>query len=249
MPGCGCTVTRKQPTLHWESYGLTNVGAVRKINEDAFLDRPDLGVWAVADGMGGHAAGDVASQMVVDRLAQLPASGKLSTLVDLAEDRLLETNRKLLTLAMRQKERTIGTTVMTLLARGRHAACLWAGDSRLYRIRGRQIEQVMQDHAMIEDLIASGLISREEAADHPQANRITRAIGAMPSLFLDMEVLELRAGDLYVLCSDGLYKELSNEEIMHTLNNDVHAADRLIMFALERGAHDNVTAVAVQFTS
>lgn len=240
---------KKQPALHWMSYGLTNVGAVRKVNEDAFLDRPDLGVWAVADGMGGHAAGDVASQTVVERLAQLPANGKLSVLVDLAEDRLLEANRKLLKLAMRQKERTIGTTVMTLLARGRHAACLWAGDSRLYRIRGKQIEQMVQDHAMIEDLIASGLITREEAADHPQANRITRAIGAMPSLFLDMELFELRAGDLYLLCSDGLYKELANDEIVHTLNNDAHAVDRLIMFALERGAHDNVTVVAVQFSS
>lgn len=239
----------KQPALHWVSYGLTNVGAVRKVNEDAFLDRPDLGVWAVADGMGGHAAGDVASQTVVERLAQLPANGKLSILVDLAEDRLLEANRKLLKLAMRQKERTIGTTVMTLLARGRHAVCLWAGDSRLYRIRGKQIEQMVQDHAMIEDLIASGLITREEAADHPQANRITRAIGAMPSLFLDMELFEVRAGDLYLLCSDGLYKELTNDEIVHTLNNDVHAVDRLIMFALERGAHDNVTVVAVQFSS
>jgi serine/threonine protein phosphatase PrpC len=108
---------------------------------------------------------------------------------------------------------------------------------------------MMQDHAMIEDLIASGLITREEAADHPQANRITRAIGAMPSLFLDMELFELRAGDLYLLCSDGLYKELSNDEIAHTLNNDVRALDRLIMFALERGAHDNVTVVAVQFSA
>jgi len=240
---------KKHPALRWVSYGLTNVGAVRKVNEDAFLDRPDLGVWAVADGMGGHAAGDVASQTVVERLAQLPANGKLSTLVDLAEDRLLEANRKLLKLAMRQKERTIGTTVMAFMARGRHAACLWAGDSRLYRIRGKQIEQMTQDHAMIEDLISSGLISREEAADHPQANRITRAIGAMPSLFLDMELFELHTEDLYLLCSDGLYKELDNEEIVHTLNNGVGALDRLIMFALERGAHDNVTVVAVQFKS
>lgn len=240
---------KKKHALHWQSYGITNLGAVRKVNEDAFLDRTDLGVWAVADGMGGHAAGDVASQTVIERLAQLPANGKLSTLVDLAEDRLLEANRTLLKLAMRQKERTIGTTVMTLLARGRHAACLWAGDSRLYRIRGKQIEQMTQDHAMIEDLISSGLISREEAADHPQANRITRAIGAMPSLYLDMELFELRAGDLYLLCSDGLYKELADEEIMHTLNNDVRALDRLIMFTLERGARDNVTIVAVQFSS
>lgn len=237
------------PALHWNSFGITNVGAVRKINEDAFLNRPDLGVWAVADGMGGHAAGDVASQIVVDRLAQLPANSGLSTLIDAAEDRLLEANRKLLTLAMRQKERTIGSTVLALVARGRHAACLWAGDSRLYRIRGRHIEQMMQDHAMVEDLVASGLITREEAADHPQANRITRAIGAMPSLFMDIELFAIRPGDIYLLCSDGLYKELSNDEIIKTLNNNEQAVDKLIMFALERGARDNVTVVTVRFTS
>ncbi|MGB9430081.1 MAG: protein phosphatase 2C domain-containing protein [Gammaproteobacteria bacterium] len=241
-------MSKSRPALHWTSHGITNVGAVRTVNEDAFLDRPDLGVWAVADGMGGHAAGDVASQTVVDRLAQLPPNGNLSTLLDAAEDRLLDANRKLLTLAMRQKERTIGTTVMTLLARGRHAACLWAGDSRLYRIRSRHIEQMMQDHAMVEDLVASGLISREEAANHPQANRITRAIGAMPSLFLDVELFAIRPGDIYLLCSDGLYKELSDDDIARTLNNDVRGVDKLIMFALERGAHDNVTVIAVQFT-
>ena len=240
---------KNRPELHWNSHAITNVGAVRKTNEDAFLNRPDLGVWAVADGMGGHAAGDVASQIVVDRLAQLPKNSSLSALVDVAEDRLLEANRKLLTLAMRQKERTIGSTVVTLFARGHHAACLWAGDSRLYRIRGRRIEQMMQDHAMVEDLVASGLITREEASDHPQANRITRAIGAMPSLFLDLELFAIRPGDIYLLCSDGLYKELSDDEIVRTLNNNEQAVDKLIMFALERGAHDNVTVVTVRFTA
>jgi serine/threonine protein phosphatase Stp1 len=238
---------RTQTDLHWHSHGITNVGAVRKMNEDAFLDRPDLGVWAVADGMGGHAGGDVASQLVVDRLAQLPANSSLSVLVDTAEDRLLEANRKLLTLAMRQKERTIGSTVVAFFARGQHAACLWAGDSRLYRIRGRNIELMMQDHAMVEDLVMSGLITREEAADHPQANRITRAIGAMPTLFLDLELYTVRPDDIYLLCSDGLYKELSDDEIVKTLNNDEKAIDKLIMFALERGAHDNVTIVSIKF--
>ncbi|MGA9852790.1 MAG: protein phosphatase 2C domain-containing protein [Gammaproteobacteria bacterium] len=239
---------KNRPALHWDSHGITNVGSVRKTNEDAFLNRPDLGVWAVADGMGGHAGGDLASQIVVDRLAQLPANSKLSALIDAAEDRLLDANRKLLTLAMRQKERTIGSTVVALFARGHNAACLWAGDSRLYRIRGRRIEQMMQDHAMVEDLIASGLITREEAADHPQANRITRAIGAMPSLFLDLEIFAIRPGDIYLLCSDGLYKELGDDEIAKTLKNDVQAVDKLIMFALERGARDNVTVVTVRFT-
>ena len=235
-------------SLHWNSCGITTVGAIRKNNEDAFLNRPDLGVWAVADGMGGHAAGDVASRLVVDRLEQLPANGSLSTVVDAAEDQLLEANRKLLTLAMKHKERTIGSTAVVLVARDRHAACLWAGDSRLYRIRGRRIEQVMQDHAMVEDLVESGLISREQAVGHPQANRITRAIGAMPSLFVDLELFAIRPGDIYLLCSDGLYKELSNEEILTTLGGDEQAVDKLVKLAMERGARDNVTVVTVRFT-
>lgn len=239
---------KARPSLHWSSCGITTVGAIRKNNEDAFLNRPDLGVWAVADGMGGHAAGDVASRLVVDRLEQLSASGSLSAVVDAAEDQLLEANRKLLTLAMKHKERTIGSTAVVLVARGHHAACLWAGDSRLYRIRGRRIDQVMQDHAMVEDLVESGLISREQAAGHPQANRITRAIGAMPSLFVDVELFAVRPGDIYLLCSDGLYKELSNEEILTTMGGDEQAVDKLVKLAMERGARDNVTVVTVRFT-
>jgi serine/threonine protein phosphatase PrpC len=236
-----------QPPLRWNSRGITNVGTVRKNNEDAFLHRPDIGVWAVADGMGGHAAGDVASGMVVEQLTQLPQNCSLNDLIDAAEDRLLEVNRKLLTLALDQKERTIGSTAVVLVARGRYAACLWAGDSRLYRIRGKQIEQLSQDHAMVEDLISSGLLSREEAAGHPQANRITRAIGAMPGLFVDIELFAPEPGDIYLLCSDGLYKEMSDEDIARTLKGNEQAVDKLIELALERHARDNVTVVAVKF--
>lgn len=236
-----------QQPLRWNSRGITNVGTVRKNNEDAFLHRPDIGVWAVADGMGGHAAGDVASGMVVEQLSQLPANGSLNDLIDAAEDRLLEVNRKLLTLALDQKERTIGSTAVVLVARGRHVACLWAGDSRLYRIRGKKIEQLSQDHAMVEDLISSGLLSREEAAGHPQANRITRAIGAMPGLFVDIELFAPQPEDIYLLCSDGLYKEMSDEDIAKTLRGNEQAVDKLIELALERHARDNVTVVAVKF--
>jgi len=228
---------------------MSHVGAVRKNNEDAFLHRPDIGVWAVADGMGGHAAGDIASQTVVECLTQLPANGDFSSLVDAAEDKLLEANRKLLTLAVNQHERTIGSTAVALVARERYAVCLWAGDSRLYRIRGKKIECLTQDHAMVEDLVSSGLMSREEASIHPQANRITRAIGAMPGLFVDMELFEIAPDDIYVLCSDGLYKELSETDILKTLNGDEQAVDALINLALERRARDNVTVIAIRFTT
>src|SRR5579885_3708378 len=194
--------------IQWNSRAISHVGAVRKNNEDSYLHRPDLGLWVVADGMGGHAAGDVASQTVVECMTQLSsANGSLSALVDAAEDKLLEANRRLLALAVNQHQRTIGSTAVALLARGKYAACLWAGDSRVYRIRAKKTERLTQDHAMVEDLVSSGLMSRDEAISHPQANRITRAIGAMPGLFIDVELFPIEPNDIYVLCSDGLYKE------------------------------------------
>ena len=233
--------------LKWNSRAISHVGAVRKNNEDSYLHRPDIGLWVVADGMGGHAAGDVASQTVVECMAQVTANGKLSTMIDSAEDKLLEANRRLLALAVDKHQRTIGSTAVALLARGNYVACLWAGDSRVYRVRGKKVERMTQDHAMVEDLVSSGLMSRDEAISHPQANRITRAIGAMPGLFVDVELFEVANNDIFVLCSDGLYKELSDTEIGKTLNGDEQAVDALINLALERRARDNVTAIAVRF--
>ena len=233
--------------MRWNSRAISHVGAVRKNNEDAYLHRPDLGLWVVADGMGGHAAGDVASQTVVECLTQMPANGSLSAMVDAVEDRLLEANRRLLALAVNQHQRTIGSTAVALLARGKYAACLWAGDSRAYRVRGKRVERMTQDHAMVEDLVTSGLMSRDEAVSHPQANRITRAIGAMPGLFVDVEIFALEPDDIYVLCSDGLYKELTDAEIGKTLNGNEQSVDALINLALERRARDNVTVIAVRF--
>src|SRR5579863_6221484 len=138
--------------LRWNSRAISHVGAVRKNNEDSYLHRPDLGLWVVADGMGGHAAGDVASQTVVECMTQVSANGSLSAMIDSAEDKLLEANRRLLALAVNQHQRTIGSTAVALLARGRHAACVWAGDSRVYRVRGKRVERLTQDHAMVEEI-------------------------------------------------------------------------------------------------
>lgn len=236
-------------SLRWNSRAISHVGVVRKNNEDSYLHRPDIGLWAVADGMGGHSAGDVASQTVVECLGQVSANGSLSSMVESTEDKLLEANRRLLALAVNQHQRTIGSTAVALLARGSHVACLWAGDSRAYRIRGKRIERMTQDHAMVEDLVSSGLMSRDEAMSHPQANRITRAIGAMPGLFVDVEIFALEPGDIFLLCSDGLYKELNDADIVKALNGNEQAVDALINLALERRARDNVTVVAVRFTA
>jgi serine/threonine protein phosphatase PrpC len=230
-----------------KSRALTHVGAVRKMNEDAYLNCPEHGLWAVADGMGGHTAGDLASRTVVNCLAALTPDVQLSVLVEAAENCLLDANRRLLDLAMRNAEHTIGSTVAVLLVRGRYAACLWAGDSRIYRLRGRRLEQLTQDHAVVEELVASGALARAAAAEHPEAHLITRAVGVDPRLDLDIDLYDVRANDLFILCSDGLYKELTERELKAVFATGPSGVAGALDLALAHGAHDNVTVVGVQF--
>ena len=183
------------------------------INEDACIERPDIGVWAVADGMGGHSAGDVASGEIIEALANIPHHDKMSALVADIETRLIEVNDDLRNIAARQNMGTVGSTVAMLVVKGRFGMCLWAGDSRVYRVRNGQIEQLTQDHAFVENLVEKGILSREDAANHPQSNLVTRAVGAQGGLKLDVEIFELNDQDMFVLCSDGLHKEVSEAEI------------------------------------
>lgn len=231
--------------VSWTSYAVSHVGTVRKINEDACLNRPARGLWAVADGMGGHSAGDVASRRIIEALDRLPAEGSLSVLAGTVEDSLREVNSSLLQLADESDKHTIGSTVAVLLIRGRHALCVWAGDSRIYRMRKGRFEQLTQDHAMVEDMVEAGLITRDEAENHPQANRITRAVGAMDELFVDMEMHELKPGDRFLLCSDGLYKDATDNELAKIMRRKGDTAKAAVDLALEHNARDNVSVVTV----
>jgi serine/threonine protein phosphatase PrpC len=237
--------------MHWVSAVLTDVGKVRKINEDACAAWPEHGVWVVADGMGGHDAGDLASSSIVEALAGVGRQPSLSDLVDRVEDTLLQVNRALLAEASnRSAETTIGSTVVVLLASGSHCACLWAGDSRIYRLRDGRLRQISQDHSQVMDMVEQGLLLREDAEFHPAANVVTRAVGAAEELFLDIEVEELNPGDRFLLCSDGLTKEVQEAEIAQLVQqgscSDV--CDRLVGLTLERGSRDNVSVVVVDFT-
>lgn len=234
--------------IRWSCAGRSDRGAKRKINEDSILMRPDAGIWLAADGMGGHEAGDVASAMVASAVARVPAQGRLSVVVDRVETALVNVNREIRERAARDfGGRTMGSTVVSMVASDRFAACLWAGDSRLYRLRSGRIEQLSADHSEVQELVERGLISAEEAATHPNANVITRAVGGAPELFLDTVLIEVRDGDLYVLCSDGLYNELSSEEIRAALAPDIEqSADRLLAEALAKGARDNVSLIVVR---
>lgn len=225
----------------WRSHGVSVVGKRRKINEDALLMRPEAGLWAVADGMGGHDAGDVASQTIVDALAALPASYTIEAYIDSVEACLQEVNAGLCRLAwMQGDDRIIGSTVVVLLALGSQCAFLWAGDSRLYRYRKGALEQLTRDHALFDEVPDRG----------GRCNVITRAIGADRDLSLEVGTFEAEAGDLFLLCSDGLDKELSPGDIASICrdNDPQSVAHRLVRQAEERGARDNVTVATVQYS-
>jgi serine/threonine protein phosphatase PrpC len=222
---------------------------VRQVNEDAFLDRCDIGLWAVADGMGGHHAGDVASNRIIDLLDEIHACTPLSAYVDAVEDRIIAANTQLMQLAKEHHDnRTIGSTVVAMVAVDGHCAFLWAGDSRAYRSRDQRCMQLTRDHSQVEEMVQRGLLLPEEAEKHPASNIITRAVGAMKHIFVDVDVEETRPGDTFLLCSDGLNKHVSDAEINLLLQNDNidEIPEKLIEMTLERGAVDNVTVIAVR---
>jgi serine/threonine protein phosphatase PrpC len=236
------------PSLTWTSAARSHVGTVRKINEDAYLAIPELGLWVVADGMGGHEAGDVASRMIVETLSQLLPPADWERYFATVETQLRQVNQQLRReSAQHYHSRIIGSTVAILLAYQGRGACLWVGDSRVYRLRDHRLEQLTRDHSHVQELLDQGLIRPEEANDHPLGNVITRALGSAEELRIDNVVFPLEVGDIFLLCSDGLTKAVTDEEITKLLGSDNsdEAVQALIHSALVRQANDNVTAVVV----
>lgn len=235
--------------IKWVSFADTHVGMVRSINEDSVLDKSDVGLWAVADGMGGYEAGDVASSMIVKTLNETENIQPLNDIVDTVEDSLMDVNHRILEYAdIMLDSRTTGSTVVCLIIRGAVGVCLWAGDSRLYRFRNQQLEQLSQDHSQVEELVRQGLLSAEEAKNHPDSNIITRAIGAHSEVCVDINSFSTQIGDTFLLCSDGLYNSVSDEDLIHFLkqNDAQKSVDGLIAKALENGASDNVSVIVLK---
>jgi len=220
---------------------------VRSHNEDALLDRPDVGLWVVADGMGGHNAGDVASNMIVQSLSGLTRRASPSAQLDEVEDRLREVNRELYQASLDSQAGMSGSTIVALLALERYCLSIWAGDSRVYRSRDGSVEQVTRDHSEAQEMRDGGMGDSPEALT---SNVITRAVGGSEELFLDIELRELRNHDRYLLCSDGLYRELSDADMAHHLTgNDPEGACKALMRqALSGACSDNVSVIVVQFS-
>jgi protein phosphatase len=234
--------------FRWTSAARSHVGLVRKINEDACLERPERKLWVVADGMGGHTLGDVASRMVVEGLETLPDPDSLAHFVASARDRLQEVNRRLLKEAAIRDARVIGSTVVVLLAYDRYCTCLWAGDSRIYLCRSGQLRQLTRDHSQVEELISMGTLNPDDALNHPARNLITRAVGAAETLDLDEETLGVDDGDVFLLCSDGLSNAVDEQEMRAMLipGDCAQAARALLDLALQQGGRDNISVVVVR---
>jgi len=227
------------------SRAFSHCGTVRKRNEDAYVDRGDIGVWAVADGAGGHGAGDVASAAVAAALVDLPTGLSAAEALAQVRVRLAAVHADLQERAAASTTGTIpATTVVVLLAEGDHFACLWAGDSRAYLLRDRTLCQMTRDHSVVQELVDAGSLAPEDAAGHPQANVITRAIGSQERLELDKVSGEIVPGDVLLLCTDGLSKALSDNEIERLLCAGL-GPQQLIEHALQAGARDNATALIV----
>ena len=239
---------KSSTSLSWSSFGITDVGKVRKHNEDSMLNKPEIGLWVVADGMGGHEAGDVASQMIVSSLGKIHEGITLDRYIDDIEDRILKVNERLIAKAREsEKNVTIGSTVVGMLAYDELCTFFWAGDSRLYRLRDGSLGQMTTDHSQVEIYIDQGLISRQQAATHPHGNMITRAVGAAEDLYIDFDIQEMQPSDRYMLCSDGLTKHLEDIEFEEMLSEGSveEACKELTALTLERGAGDNVTTIVI----
>ncbi|NOQ13552.1 MAG: type VI secretion system-associated protein TagF [Methyloprofundus sp.] len=244
------TATPEQRALNgaWQSFAKTDSGKVRKYNEDAILDRPDLGLWVVADGMGGHQAGDVASRKIIDTLNGLHLSLPLESTVTQVKAALQLVNNELKELAARSYgEQIIGSTVVALIGGSTHFACLWAGDSRLYRLRDKKLLQLTIDHCSEQEYIAD-ILDIGVNTELKQNNVITRAVGAYDELELDCQIFEVQSGDLFLLSSDGLDKELSFQEIEQVLADNVYndSVEILLERVLQSSARDNVSVIVVE---
>jgi len=231
----------------WRSAAATSKGNVRGHNEDGVLDLPAVGLWVVADGMGGHNAGDVASSMIIEALSGVTKHASPSKQLDEVEDRLRGVNDRLYRSSLDNHAGMSGSTIAALLAFERHCLSIWAGDSRVYRAREGIFEQITRDHSEAQEMLDVGMPQSAVAS----SNVITRAVGGSQELFLDLELRELRNQDRYLLCSDGLYREIAEADMRHHLTgNDPEGACKALMKqALGGTCSDNVSAIVVQFSS
>lgn len=226
----------------------THVGKVRKANEDAVIALPEINLWAVSDGMGGHRNGAFASQTVTEALAALPPGLRGGELMLAAREAVLAAHRTIQDESVRHGGATIGATVVVLILSNGHFACLWAGDSRLYLLGEDGLRRVSRDHSLVADLVEAGRLTDEEAERHPHSNVITRAVGVGETLEIDKRSGIVAPGDRFLLCSDGLTKYADDTCLEHILSTEPieTVANRLLGVAMDGGGADNISVIVVE---
>ncbi len=234
--------------IRFDSFGISHPGRVRELNEDRYLMVPRSGLWLVADGMGGHDAGEVASSSIVEHLSSLGVASSAPDLRARFEDRIARANAQIRQIAIDRGGATIGSTVAALLTFERHFACIWLGDSRVYLVRDGLITMLSHDHTEVQELVDRGVLTPEEAKVWPRRNVITRAVGVEDHPAPDIELGQTHADDIFVLGTDGLTAHLNEDEIRDVVISEEPeaACQRLIDQVLERGGTDNVTVIVIK---
>lgn len=231
--------------LSWHSTSSSNVGFVRSVNEDALLDAREQSLWVVADGMGGHSFGDEASRSIIDQLVGFRRRADLQDNINELKERLVMAHEQC---RSHGKGQLMGSTVAALFIHDPYCVFLWAGDSRIYRYRDNTLQQMTEDHSLVQGLVSIGELQKEDMDKHPSSHIITRAVGVHTDLELELRHDEIQAGDRYLVCSDGLYKDVTEAEIQERMGNATveECLSSLVDLALDRGGTDNTTAIVVQ---
>lgn len=234
--------TRLAADFNWMSVAASELGRVRFSNEDAMLELSEHKLWAVADGLGGLSRGDYASKAVVQALQAFERRPTMRANIEAIESCLEAANTRCQTAF---KHKKLGSTVAACFAIGRYVAFIWAGDSRVYRLRKGTLTQMTTDHSVTQEKISRGDISEEEARSHPGAHVLTKAVGVHKKFQAEIQFAEAEDGDRYLICTDGLHNGINETDIQTHLHSGSReqALKQLIDLALERGGRDNITAV------
>jgi serine/threonine protein phosphatase Stp1 len=229
-----------------ESAALTHQGRVRDNNQDSYCARERDGLWAVADGMGGHEGGEWASARLAEELERIALPGDLAQAGERVADAIRAANAAILAEAA-ERGRQMGSTIVALIVQGQHYLLLWVGDSRAYRLRDGAFTQLSRDHTQVQEMVERGLLEPAEAPGHPMGHILSRAVGVRGELQVDRAEGEVRPGDVFLLCSDGLHSYVDEGEIKRLLGrgSPERALDELVALTLAAGAPDNVTAIAI----
>lgn len=230
------------PTLTHQS---THIGYIRSVNEDALFVNEKEGLWVVADGMGGHSRGDKASRIVVDHCKSYCQCDSLEESIKDIEARLSMANQACRSLYDKE---ILGSTVAALLIFQSKATLVWAGDSRIYRLREGTLNLITEDHNLAQERCRRGEMSQDEAQRLPSANVLTRAVGVHQDLRLQVQDVEVAPRDRYLLSTDGLYRELTHQDLQDILREPFGQSvmTQLISKALDKGGKDNITGVLVE---